>query len=188
MTKTRLAHQVTASSLFILLKRLYKSYKESLHPDESPKTFDDWCCQRCQEFPQFHFWYATLHLQLLVLTFVRSLREGNFDLYIDCLTELVPWYFSLDHTGYARWGPIHIRDLISLAKAYPEIAAEFNKGNFVVCKSKRPFSAMALDQAHEQNNASVKGDGGAIGLTENPDGLRRWMVSRPEMVRMTSRV
>ena len=35
-------------------------------------------------------------------------------------------------------------------------------------KTGRAFSAMAIDQAHEQNNAAVKGDGGAVGLTENP--------------------
>ena len=33
------------------------------------------------------------------------------------------------------------------------------------------------DRAHEQNNAAVKGDGGAVGLTENPAALHRWMVS-----------
>ena len=51
---------------------------------------------------------------------------------------------------------------------------------------------MAIDQAHEQNNAMVKGDGGAVGLTENPnaaDGCyqaQRWqgwlMSSRQGMV------
>ena len=46
------------------------------------------------------------------------------------------------------------------------------------------FSGIAIDQAHEQNNASVKGDGGAVGLTENPAALRRWMVSGPEMARL----
>lgn len=51
------------------------------------------------------------------------------------------------------------------------------KGNFTVKKSKHAFSAIAIDHAHEQNNASVKGDGGAVGLTENPSALRRWMVS-----------
>ena len=35
------------------------------------------------------------------------------------------------------------------------------------------FSGIAIDQAHEQNNASVKGDG-AVGLTENTAALRRW--------------
>ena len=57
-------------------------------------------------------------------------------------------------------------------------------GNFTVRKTKHAFSAIAIDQAHEQNNASVKGDGGAVGLTENPAALRRWMVSGPEMARV----
>lgn len=30
----------------------------------------------------------------------------------------------------------------------------------------------------------MKGDGGAVGLTENPAALRRWMVSGPEMARV----
>ena len=30
-------------------------------------------------------------------------------------------------------------------------------------KTAHSFSALAIDQAHEQNNASVKGDGGAVG-------------------------
>ncbi len=40
---------------------------------------------------------------------------------------------------------------------------------------------MAIDQAHEQNNSIIKGDGGAIGLTEDPAALRRWMVAGPEV-------
>ena len=74
----------------------------------------------------------------------------------------------------------------TLTTMHPEIAAEFTEGIFVVRKSRRTFSAIALDQAHEQNNATVKGEAGAIGLTQNPDALRRWMVSGPEMVRMAS--
>ena len=164
LTKTRHAHQVTASSLYILLRRSYESYTMSLMPEESPLTFEEWCCQRSQEIPQFNFWYTTctLRLELLVLTFIRSLREGNFGLYIDSLTALAPWHFSLDHTNYARWLPVHIRDMSTLNTMHPEIAAEFTEGNFVVRKSRRTFSAIALDQAHEQNNAAVKCEAGAI--------------------------
>lgn len=57
-------------------------------------------------------------------------------------------------------------------------------GNFTVKKTTRVFSAIAIDQAHEQNNVSVKGGRGAVGLTENPEALRRWMVSGPEMARV----
>ena len=53
-----------------------------------------------------------------------------------------------------------------------------------VKKTTHSFSAIALDHAHEQNNASVKGDGGAVELTENPTALQRWMVSGPEMARV----
>ena len=51
----------------------------------------------------------------------------------------------------------------------PDVASEFKKGLFTLSKTPKRFSAIAIDQAHEQNNAMVKGDGGAVGLTENPN-------------------
>ena len=42
------------------------------------------------------------------------------------------------------------------------------------------LSGLAIDQAHKQANAVVKGDGGANGVTKDPSALRRWMVSGPE--------
>ena len=47
----------------------------------------------------------------------------------------------------------------------------------------RPFSVTAIDHAHEQNNKVVKGDGGAVGLLQNPKALLRWMVAGPELAR-----
>lgn len=69
---------------------------------------------------------------------------------------------------------------------HPELAQEFKMGNFVVHKTKHDFSALALDQAHEQANAVIKADDGAIGLTENPSALRRWMVYGPEVSHLVS--
>ena len=46
------------------------------------------------------------------------------------------------------------------------------------------FSKIALDHAHEQVNAVVKGEGGALGLTEHQAALRRWTVAGMEMSRM----
>ena len=50
-------------------------------------------------------------------------------------------------------------------------------------KTNRVFLSMALDQAHEQN---INSDGGAVGLTQSPEALRRWVVAGPELVMMTS--
>ena len=49
----------------------------------------------------------------------------------------------------------------------PEVAKEFNNGIFVVHKTRWVFSSIPIDQAHEQNNAFIKGDGGVVGLTDN---------------------
>ena len=38
--------------------------------------------------------------------------------------------------------------------------------------------------AHKQGYANVKGEGGAVGLTDNPSALRRWMVAGPDLSRM----
>jgi len=53
-----------------------------------------------------------------------------------------------------------------------------------VNKTNRAFSSLPIDQVHEQNNKIVKGDGGAIGLTESSTHLLRMMVSGPEMSRI----
>ena len=92
-----------------------------------------------------------------------------------------PRFFALDHTHYSRWVPVHIRDMTTLHERLPDVAKEFDRGSFVVHKSTRPFSAIAIENAHEQNNAVVKGDGGAIGLTQNPRALLRWMVAGSEI-------
>ena len=67
----------------------------------------------------------------------------------------------------------------TLKDIHPKVFAEFLKGNFVVKKTAHRFSA--IDQGHEQSNAAMKDDGGAVGLTENIAALRRWMVSGLEM-------
>ena len=64
-----------------------------------------------------------------------------------------------------------------LDKTDPTIYEAFmTNGSFVVCRTKNSFSAMGIDQRHEQLNKDVKGDDGIIGLTEDEEKLRRWMV------------
>ena len=65
------------------------------------------------------------------------------------------------------------------------IRSEFeDHGHWVVCKMENRFSAMPIDQAHEQNNSVIKGSGGAIGLTENPSAFRKWVITGPEQAQL----
>ena len=149
----------------------------SSEPGSPPLVFEDWCVQRRRASPQFQFWNLVLDMELAIFALIRSFREGNFELYRYALYEMIPYFFANNNVNYARWIPINLLDMIVLEEQHPDVASEFHKGNFVIHKSRRDFSAMAIDQAHEQNNSIIKGDGGAIGLTEDPAALRRWMVA-----------
>ena len=117
--RTRHAHQVTSSALSIMLRRAYDAY--CLDTSE-PLPFDDWCVKQVEASPQFHYWYMVMHLECLMLVFVRPIREGNFPLYITALRALAPWFFALDHTHYSRWVPVHIRDMTTLHERLPGVA------------------------------------------------------------------
>lgn len=74
-----------ASSLYVLLQKAYAKYSEGLNDGDDVLLFDDWCAQHVSAVPQFQFWYIALQLGLLLLVFIRSLRQANFRLYIDTL-------------------------------------------------------------------------------------------------------
>ena len=183
VTRSRYVHQVTACSLYVLQQQAYAAYKAAIPEGGESMDFTAWCERQAWVHPQFQYWKTALHLELLVLQFIWSLRESNIDVYVKSLHQLAPWFFALDHYNYARWLPVHIRDMVQLQQKHPTVLAEFNTGYFTVQKSSNKFSAFALDQSHEQENAKVKGDGGAVGLTESEAALRRWMVAGPEVAR-----
>lgn len=71
VTKSRYAHQVTASALSVILHEPYyqaASVNEGGHQPE----FKDWCEEKVKRCPQFQYWYLTLKLELLVLVLIRS--------------------------------------------------------------------------------------------------------------------
>jgi hypothetical protein len=176
--RTRYVHQVTLATLHQLQLTAFTELKDC------SLSFDEWCKEMSANHPQFRFWDTVKKLELILCQFIKSLRTGNFELYVNALNDIMPWICALDHGHYARWLPVHIRDMVSLKETNTDVYNEFKNGKFVVQRSERSFSSMALDQAHEQLNKDIKGDGGAIGLMENPTALRRWMLAGPELARI----
>ena len=102
------------------------------------------------------YWSQVLQLQFIVFQLVRAFRNADFSLYLHSLSQLIPWMFSLDHINYARWLSVHLRDMRALQVKHPDVYRHFRQGQFVVHKTKHAFSAIVLDHAHEQINASLK--------------------------------
>ena len=123
-------------------------------------------------------------IEQLTCRFVRSLREDDFLLYVQVCDELCAWFFVLDHTNYARWLPIYVRDIVELAVKHPAVYEEYLKGNFVVQTSCRKFSLIAKYQPHEQMNKVLQGNGGASDLYDDTDAIALYMLAGPDCVRM----
>ena len=71
--------------------------------------------------------------------------------------------------------------MLTLENRHQEQAQEFKRGNFVVHKTNYSFSGLALNHVHEKANAIIKADSRAIGVTEDPSALRRWMTAGPKV-------
>ena len=110
--------------------------------------------KRRQNIPLFQLWHTALQLELLVITYMSRYFEQQISPYMWTALQSLHCGSSAYHINYARWVPVHIRDMVNLRPT----------GNFIICKMRWVFSSMAIDQAHEQNNAAVKSDGG-VGLT-----------------------
>ena len=82
VSRTRHAHQVTASTLNILMYNAYQEYCERLDEGDDLLENKAWCLMREAECPHFQYWSITLQFEITILTFVKSLRERNFRLYI----------------------------------------------------------------------------------------------------------
>ena len=118
--------------------------------------------EKSYEAPMFYYWKMIFDLQVIILQFVRSEREreGNFNLYVDVLNSYMKYIFALNHYNYARWFSLHV--------------IEFCNGHFVISKTENQFPSIAIDQTHKQNNAVIKGVGGAVGfLSQDMDAVVR---------------
>ena len=80
---------------------------------------------------------------------MRSLRESNNKLLVYSMKNLMKWLFSFDRVHYARWGTVHVFDLLTLFSICLDVFLEFVKGHYSLQKSNKKFSKMALDQVHE---------------------------------------
>ncbi len=172
--RTRYAHQITVVVLDSLLKRAYED-------GGSEMTFDDWVSVACKEKPTVQFWLLIHKYEQLIFMFIRSHRERKFKLMVATLKKLVLLFFALDHQNYARWVSVFIRDLESLPSSIQE---EFEAGHWTISRSNHRYSSIPIDHAHEQANKRVKGVGGVIGITENPEMLERWIATGPEISRV----
>ena len=116
----------------------------------------------------------------ILLGFIRSSREGNWNLRLETFGAMLPWFAIYDHSNYSRWGPVHLADMKNLEQYAPDIHREFTAGNFVVKMTRNMFNQVPLDQATEWMNRICKISNGIIGITKNDQARDRFCATWSE--------
>ncbi|XP_065655139.1 uncharacterized protein LOC136081612 [Hydra vulgaris] len=116
----------------------------------------------------------------LMLLILRATRTTNWELHLECVRMMLPWYFAYDRVNYARYLCPYWLEMKAIDSTHQGLLTEF-KNNWTVQRQASFFSAIACDQAIEQTcNRDCKTNGGITGNTLNRGAVQRWILSQPE--------
>jgi hypothetical protein len=150
----------------------------------------------CVKFNEFNksstnkmskYWQSYIEMVSLLLRFIRSTREGDWNLHLACIRDMFPWMFAYDRTNYSRYLPIYWCDMMSLKDNHPSAYEAFKAGDFVAQRSTgNAFSQVPIDQTIEQTiNRDTKSKGGIIGFSVNKGAVQRWLLTSHERAAIT---
>ena len=119
-----------------------------------------------------------------LLELISTCRSGDFEAYLAALENNIKYFFAHDLLNYARLMPVHLAQLRALEHEDPSTWQAFKEGEFVCSKSEVPFTRLYTDQALEQENKVLKGQGGMVGLCQDEKALDRLLVITPTISRI----
>ena len=121
------------------------------------------------------FWMSFLDMMDTLLNTIYAVRRGNWDLLLESIRDIIPFFFAYDHINYARYTTVMLADMLSLPDKFPDVYAEFKKGNFSAQISDGSFSRVETDKIIEMTlNKDTKTPGGTTGFSTNPGAVKRW--------------
>ena len=149
---------------------IYSKLKQAHIDSKSDELILSWLANKSKIKEMCFYWKLVLEFMIDLLVLIRSLRKGKYP-YIASLRKLIRWYFALDHYNYARWLSVHIYDLLALPQNLPQLHRFFMDRYFTFQKTDCQVLLMGLDsrQIHQQNNAVMKGMGGATSSLKKVD-------------------
>ena len=89
-------------SVQLSIVAMYACLKEAHAQSQTELSLFSWADEIAKTNIMFKYWYLILQFQTDYLVFIRSLRKGNFKLFLNVLQSLVKCFFIFDQYNYAR--------------------------------------------------------------------------------------
>ena len=87
--------------------------------EELANLYEQYCKDE-NDGPLKMFWNSYLEMVSTLLSLIRVTREGNWELHLECIKAVLPWFFAYDHTNYARFLPVYLVHMLELPDTHPE--------------------------------------------------------------------
>ena len=81
--RTRYAHQL---SLAVFIKLSHNAFKVNFQSEFN--NYIDWGNHLMEENSNASYWFQLIQLEMLLFTFIKSSRDADFELFLDCLKSI----------------------------------------------------------------------------------------------------
>lgn len=122
----------------------------------------------------FKFWWTYMDSVSILLLFTRSMRDANWNLYLNSLPHMLPLMERYNHRNYVKSVTIFIAGMNQLPNG---VKIAFESGDFVVKATEGKFNQVNADHAQEWMVGVSKDSGGIVGVTQKDNSLQRWALS-----------
>ena len=103
--------------------------------------------------------------------FIKAERTGNWDLHLQAVRNMLPYFASSGHNSYAKSVYLYLQMMNDLPQTHPEVYRSFQSGLHVVRRGDHYWAGLSTDLVIEQViMRSVKTTGG---LTRGRGFLKR---------------
>ena len=139
--------------------------------------------ERAKLSETFGYWNVFTTMVACLRDLVRADREGNWNLHLQSVQAVLPFFAACDRINYLRWASLYLEDMRKLPDTAPAVHQAFINGKFVVKRTSGKFCAVGADMCLEQTiNRSQKSASGIIGSTKQKQFVARWEMIYHEML------
>ena len=97
-----------------------------------------------------NLWLQYMEMVEILLTFIKGERTGDFNLHLNALSKMLPYFASSGHHHYAKSAHIYLQTMQALEKESPDVYTKFQNGYHVVRRSDRYWAGLSTDLIIEQ--------------------------------------
>ena len=136
------------------------------------------------ELAQFILHYLEQVERLLYL--ISACRSVDWKGYLAVLENMIKYFFAHDLLNYARLMPVDLDQMNALEQDDPTTSNALTSGDFVVVKSKVPFTRLFTDLTIEQEIKELKRHGGVVGLIQDETALDRLVTTTSHLAHIVN--